>query len=47
LKFARDVANQSLDFFENEYFDPSLRAVPPKIGKYFFNLTKRLNKTTQ
>jgi hypothetical protein len=44
LKFARDVAKGSLDFFENEYFDSSLRAIPPKIGKFTLLLRKVFTK---
>ena len=32
VDFAVSMAKSALDFFENEYFDSSLRAVPPKIG---------------
>jgi hypothetical protein len=42
--FARDVAKGSLDFFENEYFDSSLRAIPPKIGKFTLLLRKVFTK---
>lgn len=33
IDFALDVTKLSLEYFGKEYFDPSLRAVPPKIGK--------------
>ena len=37
LDFAAEVAKRAMDFFENVYFDPSLPALPPKIGVYYFN----------
>ena len=33
IDFALNMTKMSLDFYESQYFDPSLRAVPPKIGK--------------
>lgn len=32
IDFALNMTKHALDFFENEYFDPTLQAVPPKIG---------------
>lgn len=37
LNFAALVAKNAMDYFENVYFDPTLRAVPPKIGLINFN----------
>jgi hypothetical protein len=34
IDFALEVTKKSIDFFENEYFDSSLRALPPKIGRH-------------
>ncbi|CAF1146922.1 unnamed protein product, partial [Brachionus calyciflorus] len=36
INFALEITKESLDFFENEYFEPSLRAVPPKIDSIGF-----------
>lgn len=36
IDYALKVTKDSLDFFENEYFEPSLRAVPPKIDSIGF-----------
>ena len=32
-KFALAITKQSVDYFENVYFDDDLKAIPPKIGK--------------
>ena len=32
ISFATNVTAQSVDFFQNEYFDSNLQAIPPKIG---------------
>lgn len=38
LDYALEIAKKAMDYFENEYFDPMLQAVPPKIGKYGISL---------
>ena len=32
IRFATEVTVKSVDYFENEYFDSNLQAIPPKIG---------------
>ena len=33
ISFATNVTALSVDFFQNEYFDSTLQAIPPKIGE--------------
>jgi aminopeptidase N len=32
VDFALNLTKLSIDFYENQYFDPTLGALPPKIG---------------
>lgn len=42
IDFALDMTKLSLDFFETKYFDPTLGAVPPKIGKKTVHIKEKL-----
>ena len=36
IDFALEITKKSLDFFENEYFEPSIRGIPPKVDSIGF-----------